>query len=83
MYEILLVVFGLFGALVIDVYWWNQTRFKKVDVKLKAHEHYHISLELVIVSIILYSFLETAVSYLLVGLAIGFFLGENLTVEDC
>ena len=75
MNELLLLFFGLFAALVIDIIWWVKPSFSKLD-KFKAHEHYHISLELVILFIIVQYFTNSPFSVVIIGAAFGFLLGE-------
>jgi len=75
MNELLLLFFGLFTALVIDIIWWVKPSLSKFD-KLKAHEHYHVALELVILSIIMGHFTNSPFSVVILGAAFGFLLGE-------
>ncbi len=74
--ELVIVILGLFAALILDIWWWNQTRFKKADKKFEAHEHYHISLELLIIAILANYFINPLLAYFVIGASIGFFLGE-------
>lgn len=71
----LLLFFGLFAALIIDIIWWVKPSFSKLD-KFKAHEHYHISLELVILFIIIDHLTSSQFSFVILGAAFGFLLGE-------
>ena len=71
----LLLYFGLLPALVIDIIWWVKPSFSKLD-KFKAHEHYHVSLELVILYIMIQHFTNSPFSVVILGAAFGFLLGE-------
>jgi len=71
----LLLFFGLFAALIIDIIWWVKPSLSKLD-KFKAHEHYHISLELVILFIIIDHLTTSQFSFVILGAAFGFLLGE-------
>lgn len=72
---IYILIFGIFTGLVVDIIWWKVPRLSKGD-KFKAHEHYHISLELAIVSMIIIHYTQAVPAIFLMGLGFAFFLGE-------
>lgn len=75
MNELLLLFFGLFAALIVDIIWWVKPSLSKFD-KFTAHEHYHISLELVILFITIQYLTNSPFSIVILGAAFGFLLGE-------
>lgn len=75
MIDVTFFFFGLFAGLIIDIVWWVKPSLSKSD-KFKAHEHYHVSLELVILFIILSYLTDNPVSLFILGAAVGFLLGE-------
>lgn len=75
MIDLVFLFFGLFAALIVDIVWWVKPSLSKSD-KFKAHEHYHVSLELVILFIIVSYFTNNALSAVILGAAVGFLLGE-------
>ena len=75
MIDLVFVFFGLFAALVVDIVWWVKPSLSKSD-KFQAHEHYHVSLELVILFVIISYFTDSPVSLFILGAAVGFLLGE-------
>lgn len=74
MIDLVFLFFGLFAALIVDIIWWVKPSLSKSD-RFKAHEHYHIGLELVILYIIIDALYAPA-SLFVLGAAIGFLLGE-------
>jgi len=67
---------GLFAVMIIDSAWWH-INFKKIEKGMEAHEHYHISLELLIISMFVYYFTDYMELFsFLIGAAIMFFAAE-------
>jgi len=75
MIDLAFVFFGLFAALIVDIIWWVKPKLSKSD-RFKAHEHYHVSLELVMLFIIIQNFTNNSASLFILGAAVGFLLGE-------
>jgi len=76
MFELIPLFFGVLIGLVVDIIWWVKPSLSKSD-KFKAHEHYHVALELVILSIVMFYFTDSQpLSILLLGVGFGFLLGE-------
>lgn len=75
MLDLVLLFFGLFAALIVDIVWWVKPSLSKSD-KFQAHEHYHVSLELVILFIVIDYFTHSTFSLVIIGAAFGFLLGE-------
>lgn len=75
MIDLILLFFGLFVGLVIDIIWWVKPSLSKLD-KFQAHEHYHVALELLILFVIISYFTNSPVSLFILGAAVGFLLGE-------
>ena len=71
---LILLFFGLFLGLIIDIIWWVKS-YSKSD-KFQSHEHYHVSLELVILFIILEYITNSPFSIIILGMSFGFLLGE-------
>ncbi len=71
----LMIFYGLFIGLIIDILWWKVPSLQKAD-KFEAHEHYHISLEFGILFMMVYSFTQAQESFIILGMAIAFLLGE-------
>lgn len=74
--ELVFLFIGLFIAFVIDILWWNQKSFKKLEQGIEFHEHYHIGLELIILYIILTAITGWSPLIILMGAGIGFVLAE-------
>ena len=72
MFELILVFFGLFLGLILDIIWQVKIKFNK----FQSHEHYHVSLELVILYIIISYFTDSIYSLVILGIATALLLGE-------
>jgi len=70
-----LAYLGFCVGLIIDIYWWANPSFKKIEKGLESFEHFHISICLFIVYIIL-EFFNQGLSYLFFGLSVAFFIAE-------
>ena len=78
--EIIFLILGAFAVFLVDIIWWT-IDFKKVEKGLEFHEHYHVGLELLIISIAL-SYIDNFFIYLLVGAGFAFIMAEwRQTVE--
>ena len=75
MIEFIYLFFGLFLALIIDIIWWVKPSLSKSD-RFKAHEHYHVALELVILFILIDHITNSPALLFILGAALGFLLGE-------
>ncbi len=75
MIDLVFLFIGLFAGLVIDIIWWVKPVLSKSD-KFQAHEHYHVSLELIILFVVTSYLTDSPVSLLILGAGIAFLLGE-------
>lgn len=67
---------GLCVGLIIDIYWWINPSFKKLEKGLESFEHYHISFCFFIVFIIVGILTKHEISMLFFGLSVAFFIAE-------
>ena len=73
--DLILIFFGLFSAFTIDIIWWTQKSFSKIERGFESHEHYHIALELVIVYLML-DYIFAIQLDILGAMALGFLVAE-------
>lgn len=75
MIDLIFIFLGLFAALIVDIIWWVKPSLSKSD-KFQSHEHYHVSLEFVILFILVDYFTNSPFSLTILGSSFGFLLGE-------
>jgi len=75
MVELVFFIVGAFASYIIDVWWWS-IDYRKAERGLEFHEHYHVGLELLILSLILYHFTLSALAFIPVGAGFGFITAE-------
>ena len=72
--EIIFLILGAFAVFLVDIIWWS-IDFKKVEKGFEFHEHYHVGLEFLIISVAL-SYIDNFFIYLLVGAGFAFLMAE-------
>jgi len=66
--------FGAYLTMIIDIL-WGKVNYKKIEKGLEWHEHYHISLELLILGIFINMY-NPHISSFLFGMSLLFFIAE-------
>ena len=75
MAELVFFIVGAFASYVVDVWWWT-IDYRKAERGLEFHEHYHVGLELLILSLFLNRFTPSAPVFALAGAGFGFITAE-------
>jgi hypothetical protein len=73
--DYVILFFGVFIAFAIDIIWWTQKSFSKIERGFESHEHYHIAIELIILYLVIDYFFEIQF-VLLAAMALGFLAAE-------
>lgn len=78
--ELALAALGVLAVCIVDVWWWHIDH-KKAEKGMEAHEHYHVGLELVIVSLIVQQFYAPA-AWFAAAAGITFIVAEWRQVHE-
>lgn len=70
-----MAIAGFFTTFVLDRIWFS-IDYKKAEKGLEVHEHYHVALELHLVSIVMWIIHVDILAVFLIGAGVGFFLLE-------